>query len=128
MKLEELLKQYKELETVVALAKTKMTEISDQIKTELFSEGKKTDLVDLDEWQYKVTVVERETVSFDDSKIEKYIGKRAFNKICKQTIDRKLLEVGIKTGEIPEGVLKYATVTKSSPYLRITQYNGEPDE
>ena len=72
---------------------------------------------------FKVTIVERETMKIDEQALLSYIGKRYYNKVCTQKIDRKLLEQAVAKPDFPldmKGLSQFVIITKSKPFLRVT--------
>lgn len=71
---------------------------------------------------YKVTYVQNMRTEIDEKGLKKAMGAVKFRKICKQVVDRKVLESALDTGEVdPNIVGQYVKEVPSAPFLRFTE-------
>ena len=69
-----------------------------------------------------VTVVEAERLQLDEGMLRRKLGSTAYRKICKLSLDRKLLEDAMARGEIDANtVAECSTLVPNKPYLRLTE-------
>jgi hypothetical protein len=90
----------------------------------------KTADVDVVGQDFKVTLVERETMKINERELLAFIGKRNFNKVCVQKVDRKLLEMAVAKPDFPLSVTslsKFVSISKSKPFLRVTEHEEDTD-
>lgn len=72
--------------------------------------------------QYRVTYVQNMRNNIDESGLKKALGAVAFRKVCKQVIDRKVLEQAMEDGSVdPMVVGQYVTTLPSEPFLKFTE-------
>ena len=84
-----------------------------QLKSVVFSSS---DLV------HRVTFVQREVVKIDEKGLRRALRAKVYDRFTVRKLDRKALEGAMERGEVdPMIVSQYASVEKSSPYLRYTE-------
>lgn len=92
--------------------------INHSIKSEIWSTTNRGD--------FNVTVVQSETMKFDENSLLKEMGKRAFSRIANLKLDKKKLEAAINDGTVDAGlVARNAIISRNTPYIRVTEYRGE---
>jgi len=103
-------------------AKERLDEITRSLAENMIDAGIKSDIEQVDGVDYKVTVVQKETMKFDENTLLKSLGKRAFSKVSNLKLDNKKLEAAIRDGSIdPELISRNTVISKSNPYLRVTE-------
>lgn len=128
MTFEELVDEYRRAEDEAKAARARADEAQAAVAAFLRESSAKTMIATLGDRDYKVTVVERETIKFDEKTMLHDLGKRRFSKIAQLKLDRVLLERAVAAGEIShEYLAKVSIVAKSSPYVRITDCTGDAD-
>jgi hypothetical protein len=128
MQLDELLLNYQEAELDLVKAKDHLDRQKDEIVQWLQENKVKSDYARVDDHDYKVTMVTRETLKFDEDTLMSALGKRRFARVAKLKIDRSLLEKAVASGEIDSRLVAGCTVvTASAPFLRISEYTGDDD-
>ena len=126
--LEELVENYQEAERDLVLAQDRLDREKKAIVAYLQEAKQKTLIATVDKRDWRVTVVERETIKFDETVLYKSLGKRKFARIANLKLDRKLLEQAVAAGEIDmDLVSSCSVVSKSDPFIRVTDATGEPD-
>ena len=128
MQLDELLLNYQEAELDLVKAKDHLDLQKAEIITWLKDNQMKSDYARVDDHNYKVTMVTRVTLKFDESTLMAALGKRRFAKIAQMKIDRVLLEKAVAAGEIDANLVAHCTVVaQSDPFLRISEFTGEDE-
>jgi len=128
MTLEELVAEWQIADAALKIAKENFDKKTNDLASHMLLEGIKSDLVNVHDKDYKVTVVESERLKIDEDHLIKAIGKRIYNKVSVRKVDKKLLETAIKNGEInPAAISGSVVISKSTPYLRVTPHTGEPE-
>lgn len=128
MELEELLINYQEAELDLVKAQDHLDRQKDEIVRWLQANQMKSDYATVDNHNYKVTLVTRETLKFDETTLMSALGKRRFARVSKMKIDRGLLEKAVAAGEIDANLVANCTVvSESAPFLRISEYAGGDD-
>jgi DNA integrity scanning protein DisA with diadenylate cyclase activity len=126
MQLEELLANYQEAELDLVKAQDHLDLQKNEIVQWLQQHEKKSEYANVDDHDYKVTMVTRETVKFDEATLMSALGKRRFARVAKLKIDRSLLEQAVASGEIDANLVANCTVVSTSaPFLRISPYIEE---
>ena len=88
--------------------------------------GNKTTVVDLSGTKSKITVVEQERLKINDTELRNAIGEDAFNLVTVRKVDTTLLKAAVTNGTVDANVMsKVSTITKSSPYVRISVASAE---
>jgi hypothetical protein len=78
--------------------------------------------------QYKVTFVQNIRNVIDEPGLKKAMGAVAFRKVCKQSIDRKLLEEALEKGTAdPMVVGQFVKEVPSEPFLKFTEGQASDD-
>lgn len=127
MTFEELVDEYRTADEEAKAARTRADEAQAAVAAFLREASQKTLVASLKDGDYKVTVVERETIKFDEKKMLHDLGKRRFAKIAELKLSRGLLEQAVTTGEIShEYLATVSLVSKSAPYIRVTE-TGDDD-
>lgn len=71
---------------------------------------------------HRVTFVQREVVKIDEKGLRRALRAKVYDQFTVRKLDRRALEGAMERGEVdPMIVSQYATVEKSSPYLRYTE-------
>ena len=71
---------------------------------------------------HRVTFVQREVIKIDEKGLRRALRAKVYDQYTVKKLDRKALEGAMERGEVdPMIVSQYATVEKSSPYLRYTE-------
>lgn len=71
---------------------------------------------------HRVTFVQREVIKIDEKGLRRALKAKVYDRFTVKKLDRKALEGAMERGEVdPMIVSQYATVEKSSPYLRYTE-------
>jgi hypothetical protein len=129
VELNELAEQWRQAEEELKTAKQRFDDLTNEIAQMMIVSGVKSELAYIEDREYKITVVERETLKFDEDSLLKAIGKRAFSKISNMRVDRKKLEQAVRSGEISTELIAANTVvSRSAPYLRVSEYKEEPED
>jgi len=85
----------------------------------------KTSTVMRDDARLKVTVVESETMDFNERSLRKALSAPVYDKLCDLKLNRQKLEEAIADGRVdPVVVASNTTVTKRKPYVRVTPIKG----
>jgi len=127
----ELVSEYQIAKSALEIAKERFAKIENALCQDMLTSQIKTDVVTVGDRDWKVTVVQNETVSIDAKGLEEFLGKRNFKKLCTYKIDQKGVEHGIKAPDIPltaESASAFVTINPSKPYVRISKYTGEGDD
>jgi DNA integrity scanning protein DisA with diadenylate cyclase activity len=129
MQLDELLLNYQEAELDLVKAQDHLDRQKSEIVQWLKDNQMKSDYARVDDHNYRVTMVTRETMKFDEVTLMAALGKRRFARIAKMKIDRALLEKAVASGEIDANLVANCTVVaESDPFLRISEFTGDPDD
>jgi hypothetical protein len=109
------------------MAKAHLELVVEEIANDMTARSIKSELCDADDGsKHTVTLVQRETLKVDEVKLLQTLGKRQFAKVADLKLNTKKLEAAVRDGVISaETVSEHAVVTRSSPYLRVTDYSGE---
>lgn len=71
--------------------------------------------------QYTGTLVQSETVEFDEAALRKALGARLWEQVTRQVVDRKKLEARIAIGDVTAKAVEKHTIRKPRrPYLKLT--------
>lgn len=71
---------------------------------------------------HRVTFVQRDVIKIDEKGLRRALKAKVYDQYTVKKLDRKALEGAMERGEVdPMIVSQYATVEKSSPYLRYTE-------
>lgn len=128
MMLDDMVAEWQIAKATLDAAKERFDKITNDIAQHMLVEGVKTDLVHVHGSDYKVTVVQSETLKVDEDSLIKALGKRMYNKISTRKVDKKMLDLAIRDGEIdPQAVAGSMIISKSTPYIRVSQSTGEPE-
>jgi transcriptional antiterminator Rof (Rho-off) len=128
MALDDMVAEWQVAKATLEAAKERYDKITNDIAQQMLVEGVKSDLVHVHGTDYKVTVVQSETLKVDEDSLVKALGKRMYNKVSVRKVDKKMLELAIKDGEIsPQAVANSMVISKSTPYIRVSQSTGEPE-
>lgn len=128
MTFEELVDEYRRADEEAKAARSRADEAQVRVAAFLRDASAKSMVATIDERDYKVTIVERETIKFDEKKMLHDLGVRKFSKIAQLKLDRVLLEQAVATGDIShEYLAKVSSVAKSNPYIRVTECTGDDD-
>jgi BMFP domain-containing protein YqiC len=108
-------------------AKAYLEKVTAEISSDMLERSVKSELAaTAGGAQYTVTVVQRETLKVDEVMLLQTLGKRQFAKISDLKLNAKKLEAAVKDGVISaELVSSNSVISRSSPYLRVTDYSGE---
>lgn len=118
--------QWQEAKKAYEAAKQNLDSITSEIAEEMISREIKSDTVVVNNVEYKVTVVQTESVKFDENSLFESMGKRAFDKIADLKLNKKKLEAAIRDGRVDaELISRNAIISKSTPYIRVTERNDE---
>lgn len=129
MQLDELLLNYQEAELDLVKAQDYLDRQKAEIVQWLKDHQMKSDYARVDDHNYKVTMVTRETLKFDEAALMSALGKRRFARVAKMKIDRSLLEKAVAAGEIDVNLVVNCTVVSTSdPFLRISEFTGEDED
>lgn len=66
-----------------------------------------------------VRIKERENVQFDEAKLRKAIGAKAFNKLLSTFLDEAKIEAAIQLGELDPNVVAQCMDTDMTEYLEV---------
>lgn len=132
MRLDDLVEARQAAQEALIKAQDEFDDADRAVTAFMKSEQMKTSDVTVSGKDFKVTLIERETMRIDEKGLKDYIGARAFNKVCVKKVDRKLLETAVTDPSFPlnvEGLSKFVTITTSKPFLRITEHEevDQPD-
>lgn len=128
MTLDELVAEWQIADAALKIAKENFDKKTNDLASYMLVEGIKSDLVNVHGAEYKVTVVQTERVKVDEDSLVKSIGKRLYNKVSTRKVDTKLLDSAIRDGWIDsEAIANSMVVSKSTPYMRVSKYTGEPE-
>ena len=122
------IEQWQQASAELAFAKNKFDEINLEIASEMLGRKVKSEYTSVNGVDYKVTVVQSETAKVDEKTLFDAIGKRAFDKIADLKLNKRKLEAAIQNGRIdPELVARNTVISKSSPYIRVTERSEDED-
>jgi len=127
----DLVSEYQIAKNSYNIAKERFAKVENELCQEMLTNQVKSDVVAIGGRDWKVTVVQGETVSIDAAGLEEYLGKRNFKKLCTYKIDQKGVERGIKAPDIPlsaETAAPFVTINQSKPYMKVSKYSGEGDD
>ena len=128
MIMDEKIAEWQQAKEEAAAAKERLDKITNEIASEMLLNETKSYVVLVDGHLQKVTVVQSETVKFDEDSLYKAMGKRQFDKIADLKLNKKKLEAAIRDGIVdPELVSRNAIISKSTPYIRVSDYTGDED-
>jgi hypothetical protein len=128
MMLDELVEAYKVAEQDMKDAQEDLDTCKKAIVAYLQAAKQKTLIATAYERDWRVTVVERETIKFDEASLFKELGKRRFARVADLKLNKNLLEQAIASGEIDMDLVSACSViSKSDPFLRVTDATGDPD-
>lgn len=128
MTLDEMVLEWQIADAALKIAKENFDKKTNDLASYMLVEGIKSDLVNVRGTDYKVTVVQTERVKVDEDSLVKSIGRRLYNKVTTRKVDTKLLECAIRDGWIDQDTIANSmVVSKSTPYMRVTKYTGEPE-
>lgn len=120
------LEDWQDAKEDVDISKARLDEITLALSQQMLEEGLKSEIQTVKGVEYRVTVVQRETMKFDEDSLYQAMGKRAFSKISNLKLDSKKLEAAIKDGAISaELVSRNTVISKSNPFIRVSLYVGE---
>lgn len=72
--------------------------------------------------QYRVTYVQNMRTEIDEPGLKKAMGAVPFRKVCKQVVDRKLLEEALDEGTADKHVVaQFIKEVPSKPFLKYTE-------
>lgn len=127
MHLEDKIMQWQQAKEEAEAAKERLEKITSEIANEMLINEIKSDFVVINDSEYKVTVVQSETLKFDEQALYDALGKRGFSKIADLKLNKKKLEVAVRDGHVdPELVSRSTVIAKSSPYIRVSEHT-DPD-
>lgn len=127
MTFEELVGEYRRAEEESKAARARADQAQAAVAAFLRERSEKSMVATVGDRDYKVTVVERETIKFDEKAMIHDLGRRQFAKIAQLKLDRVLLDQAVSAGQIThEYLASVSIVSKSAPYVRITEC-GDPD-
>lgn len=122
MTFEELVEIYQNAENEAKAARARADEAQAAVTAFLRERSQKSLVATVHNQVYKVTLVERETIKFDEKTMLHDLGKRRFAKIAQLKLDRTLLEAAVAAGEIShEYLAKVSLVSKSKPYVTMSE-------
>jgi len=127
---EDLVLEYQVAKAAWEIAKERFDKVENELCQEMLVSKTKSDLVCVRGEDWKVTVVQGETVRIDEDGLRKFIGARQFNKVCIKKVDRKALEKAIVNPSFPltpEELSAFVSITVNKAYVRITKDTGEPE-
>jgi hypothetical protein len=121
------LDDYFQAKALYDMAKDHLDRVIEEIATDMVQRSVKSELCERDDGsKHTVTVVQRETLKVDEVTLLSVLGKRQFAKISDQKLNTKKLEAAVRDGVISaELVSDNSVVSRSNPYLRVTDYSGE---
>jgi len=121
------LDDYFQAKALYDMAKAHLDGVVDEITKDMIQRTVKSELCERDDGSmYTVTVVQRETLKVDEVTLLQTLGKRQFAKVSDLKLNTKKLEAAVRDGVISaELVSDNSVVSRSSPYLRVTDYSGE---
>jgi len=115
---EELLEQLAEAKAEQIAANEKVA----AIQTRLLTYAQETESKTLSGDRIKATVVTTERVAYNEKTLKKALGVKLWNTIKKESVDSSKLKSQVSKGLIdPIVVAQNSTITKSKPYLRISE-------
>lgn len=124
--LTEHLQQMQEAKQLIERAERDFAHAQEQVIKLMEQAGNKTTVVDVDGSRLKVTVVEQERMKINDIELRNAIGENLFDRVTARKVDTALLKDAITNGMIDANVVaQVTTVTKSSPYVRISTASAE---
>lgn len=102
-------------------------EVNQQRLTEYLSENKiKTTEVQQGNEIVTATYVQASRFEVDEEGLKNYIGEKRFNGLCKQVLDKSVLEAAMECGDLdPEHVGKFITERKNKPSVRVSARAAE---
>jgi hypothetical protein len=107
-------------------AKANFDEINYAMAKDMIENNVKTELDLVFGTEYQFTVVQSETMRFDEETLLKELGKRAFARIANLKLDKKKLEAAVRDGSIDADLVGRNTViSRNTPYIRHSEYRGE---
>lgn len=120
---ESLVGQYNVAKATLAAAQEAFDKVENALCQEMLVTETKTDLVNVNDTTWQVTVVAGETTKIDEKGLKTLMGAVKFRKICKPAkVDSKLLELAVKNGALSvETVSKYVSYSPNKPFLRVTK-------
>jgi hypothetical protein len=123
---EEMVLEWQIADATLKAAQERFDKITADLATAMIDAQIKSDLVCVRGQDTKVTVVQGETLTISDSILIAAIGKRAYNKVCTQKVDRKLLENAIDKGQIdPLSVAAAITLKPKKAFVRVTPVEAD---
>jgi hypothetical protein len=129
MELDELLENLQEAELDLVKAQDFYDRQKQEIVDWMTANQMKSDYARVEDHNYKITMVTRETLKFDEKTLLAALGKRRFAQVAQLKIDRSLLEKAVASGQIDANLVANCTVVSSSaPFLRISEFTGEDDD
>jgi hypothetical protein len=118
---EELVLEWQIADATLKTAQERFDTITADLAKAMIDAEIKSDLVCVRGQDTKVTVVQGETLSIDETALCTAIGKRAFNKVCTQKVSRELLEKAVVDGRISEQtVAGVITIKPRKAYVKVT--------
>jgi len=110
----------------LAWSKERFDKINDELAMDMLERGTKSELDTVYGVDYQFTVVQSETVKFDETTLLKALGKRAYSKIADLKLNKKKLEEAIKNGTVDADLVsRNAVISRNAPYIRHSAYTGE---
>lgn len=78
--------------------------------------------------RFRATVVQGQTVKYNEAGLKKALGADLWKKVTKQVLDKALLEDKVSTGDIDIHVVaEHTTVKDNKPYVRITPVSDDEE-
>jgi hypothetical protein len=110
----------------LAWSKERFDKINSELAMDMLERGTKSELDTVYGVDYQFTVVQSETVKFDETTLLKALGKRAYSKVADLKLNKKKLEEAIKNGTVDADLVsRNAVISRNSPYIRHSAYTGE---
>jgi preprotein translocase subunit SecD len=125
---ETLVLEWQVADAALKVAKERFDKVTNELAQEMLVQEIKSDLVCVRGDDYKVTVVQGETMRIDDEGLRKAMGAVKFRKIVKSKVDRKLLEKAIKDGVLDiSNVSAFVSIAPNKPFVKVTPA-GDTDD
>lgn len=85
----------------------------------------KSSTVALSDARFKVSVVQSETMEFNETSLRKALSAPVYDKLCDLKLNRLKLEEAVADGRVdPVVVATYTTVTPRKPWVKVSTIKG----